>query len=387
VLNKLKLGDYVIGGLLFWGIPSIAVTGPKILLLVLIVSGTVWLIVASTSRPNLVNSQWIIPKRGGFAIIVLVTIVYVFIDEFFGRGKLGINLFLNPGATDSFIDTANAESSGGGKGFVDLLGTVLIFLPFALLDISSASRSSMRICATVTACIFVFYDVGISRGYLAISIVALVTGGGLKNRNLIAAAMLATLGFLCSSLVRGDFDRLAFQNPFVDSLVFPYINLGILIDKLDVTSSWYSFVGQSMQKIIPGFIISKEIFPFNIQMTLIIYPQKDGLVDSVSVFTYLAEFIYYKPGWLTAVFSGIMLGILSKGANVICIRLRLTKVRVFAGLMSVVLLRSRISDAISFLLALCIFLLLWLGLCYLMRRIEVKCEERRRMGNQVSAAT
>ena len=118
-----------------------------------------------------------------------------------------------------------------------------------------------------------------------------------------------------------------------------------------------SFTLEFFKKFVPSFIYSKEIFSYNLEMTKIIYPHFGDYIESVSVFTYLGELIYYKPTILTSMIAGTLLGILSRFLERILRHDNLNSVRIFAGFMCIVLLRSRIQDVFSFLIFMALFLI------------------------------
>jgi hypothetical protein len=83
------------------------------------------------------------------------------------------------------------------------------------------------------------------------------------------------------------------------------------------------------------------------------------VVGSISIFTYLGELFYYAPSPLTAFIAGALMAALALVVDRMLLAQELLSTRVFAGLMCIVLLRSRVLDVMSFLLFLLCFLLFW----------------------------
>src|SRR5205085_3104470 len=157
------------------------------------------------------------------------------------------------------------------------------------------------------------------------------------------------------------------------SIVFPFINLSMLLNTDCGSGHWYGFVAEFFKKFLPASIFPKTVFTFNVEMTSCIYPFFGKAPESISIFTYLGEIVYYKPSILTAFAAGTLIGVLARVVDGRLVRYGLSTARVFAGLLCVVLLRSRLQDVLSFLLSQLAFVLLWPVLCSLARLLHAIC--------------
>jgi hypothetical protein len=92
----------------------------------------------------------------------LIAIVYLFADALFGRQKFELNLFLSDVAVERFVDQANAGVSQG-RGIIDLVGAVMAFLPFAMIDLARRTSAANRVLLVAIGLLLVFYEAGISR--------------------------------------------------------------------------------------------------------------------------------------------------------------------------------------------------------------------------------
>jgi hypothetical protein len=209
----------------------------------------------------------------------------------------------------------------------------------------------------IASIIFLFYEAGIGRGMLLMAVLSIVAGRTSNWRRLALAGCLALAMFSAASFFRGDYN--ATQSPLLDGITAPYINLTLMLNSGCGTHHWYNFIAEFFKKFVPAFLIAKKVYPFNLEMTLCIYPTADDSIDAVSIFTYLGEIFFYKPALLTALFAGSFLGILSREVDRRLVRYRLFTARLFAGCLCVVMFRSRVLDALSFLLSQVVFLLIW----------------------------
>jgi hypothetical protein len=284
--------------------------------------------------------------------------MYLLIDALAGRQKFDINMFLSLTATSTFIDSAN-DTVSQGRGVIDLLGAMMVVLPFALIDTARLAPVAVRIAMWSTGIIYIFYDVGISRGYLLMAVLSIFLGKNMKATNLLWSVGIAMVAFFAASAVRGDFDELAFSNPLFDAVAWPYINLGLFLESNCGNAGWSDFITEFAKKFLPAFLVPKEIFSFNIEMTRCIYPSFMGTVNSISIFTWLGEMYYYGPSLLTSIAAGVLLALFCRLVDARVNQMQLHSLRVFSGLLCIVLLRSRIQDVLSFLLLLFIFLIVW----------------------------
>ncbi len=354
-MNRISLAQFIIFGLLAWGLPAFLVAGPKALILTLACVLPVWWINRG-AKPAQVSTPDISPTV--CALVSGLALVYVLWDMFFGRRNISDNIFLQ--GRDAFeisVDQINANISKG-RGFVELLGSVMLYLPFCLVDLSSKIPRGWRRVIWCVAGLCIFNEVGAGRTYLLLAAGALAAGRVTNPRRLIwvGAAMLAA--FAVASYARGDFSQSVFSNPLFDGVAFPYINLGLLINDGCAEGAWYGYLAAFFNKFLPAFIFSKHVFSFNVEMSMCIYPWMESGVTSASIFTYLGEFFYYRPPIVTALIAGVLLGILARIMDHFLIQRNLLTTRLFAGLGSVAMLRSRSQDLLSSLLSLGIFLVM-----------------------------
>jgi hypothetical protein len=284
--------------------------------------------------------------------------LYVVLDALFGRQKLVHNLFLSTRAVDIAVERMN-ESVSQGRGVIDLIGAAAIFVPFALFDAARRAGRRSSLALRVVAVCFLFYEVGISRGYAMVAVAAIALGSGASLFRLGWAGGISIAAFMAASRFRGDFANVAFANPLVDGVVYPFINLRLMLDAKCGHGSTLDFVSEFIKKFMPSFLFPKQIFSFNVAMTRCIYPAFEDYISSVSVFTYLSELIYYEPSVLTALAAGCLLAVLCDRSERLLTRHGLAATRVFMGFMCIVLLRSRVLDVASFLIFLLLFLFTW----------------------------
>jgi len=355
VLRNLTLPHYVLIGLLAWGLPGIFIAGGPALLAVAAASLPVWLCTLGSraDQPVLTGFEF---KNHRF--VLLVVLIYFLLDATVGRQKFADNLFFSKAAVASFIGAANASVSQG-RGIAELLGAIAIFIPFTLWDFARRARPRLQLFLYLLALMLIVYEIGISRGYLFMAVLSILLGSRLNPRSMAFSFSGAVVVFMLASYVRGDFNDISFSNPLFDGVAWPYLNLSLLLAKNPPGGTSLDFIMEFMKKFIPSFLYQKEIFSFNIEMTKLIYPRFEDFVESISIFTYLGELLYYKPILFTSSIAGILLGILSRFAERLIRLKRLDSTRIFSGLMCIVLLRSRIQDVFSFLIFLTIFLLLW----------------------------
>ena len=355
MLNRIRLQHFILIGLLAWGLPGIYLGGAEVLFAVVAVTIPVWVSLWRSRGPEPEPHQ---PSTSNYGLLIILLVSYFLLDAIFGRQKFAQNLFFSTSAVNDFIDSANAGVSQG-RGVIDLLGAVTVFTPFALFDYARNTTRKKRLLLYFLVMIFIVYEIGISRGYLLMAMLSIFMGVTTNNRRLIIAVA-GSLGiFVLASYVRGDFQDVAFSNPLFDALGWPYINLAMLLEKNVDGGGWIDFLLEFFKKFLPSFIYPKEIFSFNVEMTKIIYPHFGEYIQSVSVFTYIGELLYYKPPILTSTLAGILLGLLARFLERIIKQNSLNSTRIFSGLMCVVLLRSRIQDVFSFLIFLAIFLSIW----------------------------
>jgi hypothetical protein len=357
-VNRARIQEYVIVGLLAWGLPAAIILGPWAiawtLLACLPVGLTSWWTRRHPTPPGPKLDPPIVP-------LVVLSLAYVAVDATLGRKKLELNMFLREGALEKAIEQIN-ESVSQGRGVAELLGGLLAFLPFSLFDLSRRFRGAQGWNGRLTALLFAFYDAAISRGFALVAILSLVAGGRTTWRRVAVVGSAALAVFGVASFLRGDFREMSFSNPLFDAVGWPYLNLAFLHGGECGSASPASYGLEFVKKFVPAFLLPKTIFSFNIEMTRCIYPLFGDEVAAVSVFTWVGELVYYAPGWITALLAGSLLAIAAAGCDALLDRADLPSTRAFAGLMCIVLLRSRTQDVLSFLIFLALFLGGWIGL-------------------------
>jgi hypothetical protein len=339
-MNRFPVGHFIIIGLLFWGIPAIFVVGPEAIIYTFAAVLPVWLF-SRRSRPMDLSTQSV-GRTGSTATFILVAcaLSYLAADALFGQKLFESNLFLHGAkAVEMSVDQSNTGMSQG-RGVVVLFGTIVALLPFCLIDVSRRARRFERWALWGAAILMLFYGVQASRG-------AVITmAGG------------AALGFfILASAVRGDFGFS--HNPLAEAVGAPYVNLLLMRTVNCGSAHWYNYVAEFFKKFVPGFIYPKHVYSFNTETSLCIYPTADNNVESVSIFTWLGEILYYTPSILTAICAGTLMGALGRVVNRQLVRNELPCSRISIGFAIIVQLRSRSQDVLSYLIAQAIFLFFW----------------------------
>jgi len=353
-MKSFGIAHYVLLGLLAWGLPGVFIGGISAFFISVCIALPLWLF--RRFPPSFAHTRTV--GQGGTITVLLLTLMYLLFDMLIGRQKFDSNMFLVVSATANVIDTAN-ETVSQGRGPTELLGAMMVVMPFTLIDTARQTSKTLRAAIWCVSLLYIFYDTGISRGYLLMAVLSVAIGTATRFRNLIGAGCLALTAFIGASLARGDFDEVSFSNPLFDGIVWPYINLGLLLQSDCGGASWIDFIIEFVKKFVPSILIPKEIFSFNIEMTRCIYPSIINTVESISIFTWLGEIYYYGPNYLTAIVAGVFLAVLCRQIDIRLQQMQLPILRIFAGLMCIVLLRSRVQDVFSFLLFLWIFLIFY----------------------------
>lgn len=351
---------YVMFGLMAWSVPASVLLGPKAAVFGALAVLPV-LILCWHDRRHLLNAiaadeadpKWISADIS--IALMAVAVLFTLYDAAFGKQMLSLNLFLNPHAVDATLAKTDAEV-GKGRSLISLVGDVMVFMPFVLVDMSRRSQRHLRLAMIAVAVWCIFYQSGASRGTLLMSAFALFAGSGRLTfmRMLIGGAFALGL-YEIASVMRGDTANVQYSNPLGDSVIWPFINLGMLSDATCGHGTVLGFIGQFLQKFLPGFLIHKSVFSFNVEMTLCIYPSDTDSFESISVYTWLGEIIYYQPALLVALIAGAIAAIELRLVNIVLNALQLPATRIFVGLMSVYMLRSRVQDLYSYLLLLLMF--------------------------------
>jgi hypothetical protein len=222
----------------------------------------------------------------------------------------------------------------------------------------------------IAAILLLFYETTSGRSFFMMAVMAIFLGRTSDWRRITLAGLIAIGAFFVASSFRGDLA--ATQNPLANGTVFPFINLALMLHANCGTAPWYAFIAEFLKKFVPGFLLPKTIFPFNLQMSLCIYPSADNTVSAISIFTWLGEIFYYTPSLLTAFLAGLILGLLGRLVDRRLVVNQLYSVRVFVGLMCILLPRSRTQDEFSLLIAQVVFLfIVWPQLCNLPRNLRM----------------
>lgn len=365
-MKRFSLAHYIIFGLLLWGLPAVLVAGWEAAVLTFAAAFPVWWInrkqKAETESLAVLNGQ-------ACALILGATLLYLLYDNLFGRHYLSYNLLLfGHQSFDQYLDYANAHSTEG-RGAFALLAFVMGFFPFFLADRMRGLSGTARWVIWLAIALLVFNDTGPGRQYLMVAITAFAAGQSSSWRRMLWTALILLGSFAIVSYARGDFSNTALGNPLYDGFAFPFINLALMLNDRCPTSSWLGYMAEFFKKFLPAFIFPKSVFAFNYEMSYCIYPIT-GTDSSVSIFTYMGEFFYYRPPVITAIISGTLIGFLARFADRKLAQKNLVTTRIFAGLMCIGMPRSRTQDLLSYLLALIIFLLI-------MRPLMAENEEER----------
>lgn len=357
----LSLEKYLLIGFLFWGLPAVIIY-PILVpgFIGVLIPFCAWLVTRKKGKQVIPSSNYQRKRQIVLGFFLFVAVSYLIIDSIYGRQKFSQNLFLASLALDSVI--ANAEEMmGKGRGVFDLLGAILIFLPFALLDVCRKRKDWLSIFGLMFVVVFVLYETGISRGYFLVAIFSLLIASTTNIRNIFFALIGAFIFFGLASFWRGDADNFSIIEPFLEAIAWPYINLGIYLGKDCGSSNIFEMLLQVIQKFIPSFIIEKNVFSFNIEITKCIYPSMEKSISSISIYTYMAELDYYGIGVASGIIVSCLLLLFAIPLNNILETENLRTLKLFVGLMLIILLRSRILDVFSMLIALFIFLMFFKG--------------------------
>jgi hypothetical protein len=353
----LSLEKYLLIGFLFWGLPAVIIY-PVLVpgFIGVLIPFCAWPMMRKKGKQVILNNNYQEKRQILLSFFLFVSLVYLIIDAIYGRQKFAQNLFLVSFAVDSVVTNAE-EMTGKGRGIFDLLGAIMIFLPFALLDVCRKRKDWLSIFGLMFVLVYIFYEAGISRGYVLVAIFSVLIGSATNKRNIYFSLIGALFFFGLASFWRGDADNFSIIDPFFDAIAWPYINLGIYLDKDCGSSNLFEMLLQIIQKFIPSFIIEKNVFSFNIEMTKCIYPSMEKGISSISIYTYMAELDYYGIGVVSGIIASCLLLLFSVPLNKILETENLRTLKLFVGLMLIILLRSRILDVFSILIALFIFLM------------------------------
>ena len=178
----------------------------------------------------------------------------------------------------------------------------------------------------------------------------------------------ALILFGLASRLRGDVGNT--NAPLWDAVSAPYFNLLLMRMSNCGSAPWFHFVAEFFKKFIPAFLFPKSIFSFNLEMSFCINPGANSEIAAVSIFTWLGEIYYYTPSILTAISAGALLGVMGRIVDGQLVKNRLPVTRVSIGFASLLTLRSRTLDVLSYLIGQLIFLLFWPHLFRLARYLR-----------------
>jgi hypothetical protein len=353
-MSRIPLGYYLIVGLLFWGLPAAVFVGPRAIEYSIAAVVPIWLLCRGiSSPPNDAPARWVSIRT--CVVLAAFSALYFAWDAVLGRQLLQVNMFLfGKSGEDQLIQGYNA-SVGQSGGIADLLGYILVLLPLALIDSARTTSRYGRLTLWAIALLGLFYETGSGRGFVLMAVMAIVFGRNATGRRILAGTGLALGAFVLASKLRAGGTDLG-GNPILTGTIAPFINLGLMVNAHCGTAPWYSFVLEFLKKFMPGFLIPKTIFSFNMEMSFCIYPSVNNTVESVSIFTWLGEIFYYTPSLLTAVSAGALLGSLTRLVDKRLVRNQMYSARLFAGLLCILMPRSRSLDVLTFLIAQLIFL-------------------------------
>jgi len=351
-MRRLSLLHFSIAGLLFWGLPAVFVVGPQAIIYTVAAVLPVWLLTLRKSDVPARPAQKL--STATCAVLTGFSLIYLIGDSLFGRQMLQYNMFLfRTAGVDRLIEGANTGMSKGG-GVADLLGSILLLLPFGLIDSTRLASKYARSALWSIAIIILFYQAGSGRAAVLMAVMAIAFGKSSDWRRILVAVGLALAAFAVASSFRGDTANT--DVPLLNGIAWPFINLGLMLDAHCGTAPWYSFIAEFLKKFLPAFLFPKTIFSFNMEMSLCVYPSADNAVTSVSVYTWLGEIFYYKPSLLTAVLAGCLLAILAWVVDRRFVANQMYSARLFAGLLCFNYPRSRTQDMFTFLIGQFIFL-------------------------------
>jgi len=250
-----------------------------------------------------------------------------------------------------------SQSAGEGRGIAALFGTLTTLLPFCLIDVAGRAPRLGRWALWITAILLIFYGVTTSRAMVLLAVMAIVLGRTSNWKRILLAGGLAFAAFELASAVRGDVGNVG--NPMANGIATPYINLMLMISSHCGSAPWYNFLFEFLKKFIPAFLFPKSVFSFNVEITQCIYPTLDSSIESISIFTWMGEILYYKPPILTAIVAGTLMGGMCRLVDRQLVSSQLFAARMYAGFICIMMPRSRVLDLMSFLIAQAIFLVAW----------------------------
>ena len=349
-------------GLLLWGVPAVFLypTELGLIYLFLLVSYIVCNLNLSYRNTGYSHHNLASNKRHRYVVSVarFFSISYLLVDSLVGRQNFDGNFFLSGESVIRLVDIQNNEK-GRGRGFWELLAAILLFMPFLLIDLSANSRASVKLFAWTAAVLLVFYEIEASRGFLIVAATSLfLAKSEITLKSLVLVLTVGVALFVFASAQRGDFSDTSFSNPVFSGVAWPFINLGMYLNADCGEASTLEFISQIFSKLLPSFLIDKNVISFNIDASECMYGLSLEELGAVSVFTFLGELTHYTPNLLTAIVAGVFLGVSTRLIDSFLLERKFYVTQLFVGLWIILLLRSRILDVFSSLLALALFFML-----------------------------
>ena len=313
----------------------------------------------SIPKKNTITEQYLIlPSTKKILLLIVGLIAIINIPELISR-----NVFINVGRVEDEISIAENQI-GTGRSLSSLIYFSFQLLPIVILDLY---KKNWNISFLIL--LFLFLMSGSSRGYISIVLLSVIFSRLIDYqlkfnfktlRKLVVYGFLIIIFFTILSQLR---DGLALNTlsiiPLFLGFYYPGFNSNLLME-IGVEKNFLLLYKDLLLKFVPSVIYpEKEIFSFNIEMTYLIYDYmlSSGL-GSISVFTYIPEFLIYKPTILAVLLPALVLLFFYKFIFKICSRYNLNTTIIYISLYTFIVLKSRVLDLISFLVFTLISLLL-----------------------------
>lgn len=324
---------------LFWAIIASLFIGIEYLLIGLILS-----VFCYKKDKKTYDQEPIVAKESIWLLIIIILLMTTLSlpNMFF----ILSNSFSNKIVSQT-IDNANSNV-GKGRTITELLGNLFTLTPFLIVDLRKRFSTSMKLLVGIPIIIQWIVISGASRGMLSIIIFSIFIPSIKNWKKLLLFGISFLLLYNFISIYRdGRVNYIA--NPILDSFLFPGYNL-LLLSQSNFHIDVIEYISQFFLKFIPTLIYDKKIYSFNIEMTKIIYPYMMNEVSSISVFTYMGDFLIYKPIIITILFSVVVLRIITKYLLRIILKYNFTITSLYISLYYFIALRSRIFDLLSMLI-------------------------------------
>jgi hypothetical protein len=273
------------------------------------------------------------------------------------------NVFINVGSIENEISLAQ-DNVSRGRSLGSLIYSSFQLIPIVILDFYKKNRS-----ISFLVLVFLFLMSGSSRGYISIVLLSIIFSKLIDNKFKFDFKTILKLGiygfliiifftFLSQLRDNSTLDVLSII-PLFMGFFTPGFNSNLLMN-IEVERNFLLLYKDLILKFVPSAIYpGKEIFSFNIEMTYLIYDymRVSGL-EAISVFTYIPEFLIYKPMILAVLFPALVLLFFYKIIFKICSRYNLNTTIIYISLYTFIVLKSRVLDLISFLVFTLISLLI-----------------------------